>query len=65
MAALMWMSARKTQVTARTRPHVQTLQGNLYANVTLDLLEMGTNVQVSEFCVFKRFQTTFWTYHLK
>ena len=65
MAAPMWMSARKTQVTARMRLHVQTLQGGLHANVTLDLVEMGTIVQASKFGAFERFQATLCTYHLK
>ena len=49
---LMSMNVLQILITARMKLIVQTPEGDLLAIVKLDSVEMGTNVQASQFCVY-------------
>ena len=58
-AVQMLMNVLQILITARMKLIVQTAQEDLLAIVKLDSVEMVTNVQASQFCVFENFRTTF------
>ena len=47
---LMWMNVKLELTIVQMRLHVQTLQGDLPANVNLDLVEMEYSAQVNCYC---------------